>query len=116
MTLTDMKLLKRNKEELKKEMPSVEIERDRWPYGLQLRFESEQVNKLPYLKNMKIGEKVSVSGIGEVTSIRMNEKKGGKEDYTVEVQIQKIGCEGMDKKSESMGEAMKRYQKSNSME
>ena len=116
MKLTDMKLPKKTKAELTEPKQSSDVEQDRWPYGLQLRFESEQVNKLPYLKNMKIGEKVSVSGIGEVTSIRMNEKKGGKEDYTVEVQIQKIGCEGMDKKSESMGEAMKRYQKSNSME
>ena len=115
MKLTDMKLVKKNKDETIAKQPTME-EHDQWPYGLQLRFESEQVNKLPYLKNMKIGEKVSVSGIGEVTSIRMNEKKGAKEDYTVEVQIQKIGCEGMDKKSESMGEAMKRYQKSNSTE
>lgn len=116
MKLIDMKLPKKTKSELKAEIPPIEVECDKWPYGLKLRFESDQVDKLPYLKNMKIGEKVSISGIGEVMSIRMNERKGGKEDYSVEIQIQNVGMESANKKSESMGDAINRYQKSHTTE
>jgi hypothetical protein len=91
--------------------PSVNEVQDQWPYGLQLRFESEQVDKLPQLEKMEIGERVMVNGIGEVTSIRMSEKKQGKKDWSVEIQIQKIGIDTVETKRESMGDAIKRYQK-----
>ena len=113
MKMVDVKLPKKTKEELKKEMSPIQVERDRWPYGLQLRFESEQVDKLPLLKKLKIGQKVIVEGIGEVTSIRMNEEKEGKEKYSVEIQLQEVGCESKGKMaSESMGEAMSRSRES----
>ena len=113
MKMIDIKLPKKTKEELKKEMSPIQVERDRWPYGLQLRFESEQVDKLPSLKRLKVGQKVIVEGIGEVTSIRMNEEKDGKEKYSVEVQLQEVGCEGKGKmESESMGEAISRAKES----
>jgi len=69
------------------------------------------VDKLPQLQAMEIGEKVLISGVGEVMSIRMSEKKEGKKDWTVEVQLKKIGVDTVDKKSESLGDAMKRHQK-----
>lgn len=110
MKMVDLKLPKKTKKEMT-EMTVIheEAERDRWPYGMQLHFESEQVNKLPYLKKLKVGQKVIVEGIGEVTSIRMNEKKDGKEDYSVDIQLQEVGCEGKGKMTyESMGEAINR--------
>lgn len=113
MKLVDMKLPKKTKSELAGTVQPSKVEQDRWPYGLKLSFESEQMDKLPQLEKMKIGESVSVSGTGEVTSIRMNERTGGKKEYSVEVQIQKIGVESG--KSESMGQAIERHKKSLTM-
>jgi hypothetical protein len=104
MKMVDIKLPKRDTKEMSK---PIEVERDRWPYGMRLTFEHEQVDKLPHLEKMKVGQKVSVEGIGEVTSIRMHEEKDGKKQYSVEVQLHEVGCEGKGK-SESMGEAMGR--------
>jgi len=109
MKMVDVKIPKRLKKEMETMKSPVEMERDRWPYGLKLTFEHEQVDKLPHLEKMKVGQKVNVEGIGEVTSIRMNEEKEGKKRYSVEVQLHEVGCEGKGKMvSESMGEAMGR--------
>lgn len=105
----DMKLPKREVEKTTKAAQPVESEQ--WPYGLQLRFESEQVDKLPQLQTMEIGERVLISGVGEVTSISKSERKSGSNDWTVQVQLKKIGVDTVDKKSESLGDAMKRHQK-----
>jgi hypothetical protein len=116
MKIVDVKLPKKSMEELKKEASPIQVERDRWPYGLQLRFETEQIDKLPHLKDMKIGQKVSVQGHGEVTEIRMSEQKEGKESWTVEVQLQEVGCEsGKKEKPESMTEAMSRSRKAHTL-
>ena len=115
MKMVDVKLPKKTKEELKKEMSPIQVERDRWPYGLQLRFESEQVEKLPQLEKMKIGQSDNVSGIGEVTFIRMNEEKEGKKRYSVEVQIQQVGVESAKGSPETMADAMNRHKKNNTM-
>ena len=116
MKMVDVKLPKKTKEEMKKEMSPVEIERDRWPYGLRLTFDSEQVDKLPHLKKLKVGQKVNVESIGEVVSIRINDRKDGKEEYSIEVQLQEVGCEAKGKmKQESMGEAMSRSTESHKL-
>jgi len=113
MKMINVKLPKKTKEELKGMATPVEAECDRWPYGLKLTFESEQVDKLPQLEKMKIGQKVNIEGIGELTSIRMNEEKEGKKRYSVEVQLHEVGCESKGKvASESMGEAIVRSQES----
>ena len=87
--LIDMKLPSFKKTELDQPEPVVP-RRDQYPYGLQLRFEQEQVEKLPKLKNFRVGEQVVIHGKGEVTEIRMREEVGGKESWTIEVQIKKI--------------------------
>jgi hypothetical protein len=98
--LVDMKLPKRSKEEMKKDcMPCSTEDQDRWPYGLQLRFEKDQVAKLPILTKFKIGEKVMVMAEATVTSIRMSERQGGQEDHSVELQIEKISLEPKVKKA-----------------
>ena len=116
MKLVDIKLPKKAKEEMEKMTAPVAMERDRWPYGLRLTFESEQVDKIPYLEKVKIGQKLNVEGIGEVTSIRMNEEKEGKKRYSVEVQLHEVGCESKGRvASESMGEAIVRSQESHKL-
>lgn len=110
MKMIDLKMPKQEVKETTAK-PAM-VEENRWPYGMQLRFESEQCEKMPQLKGMKIGAKVDVSGVGEITSIRMNEEKGGKEKYSVEIQMHQIGVEGKSKTQESMIDAMKEHKKS----
>lgn len=98
MDLVDMKLPKRSKAEMEKEglictsspgMP----EQDKWPYGLQLRFEKEQIDKIPSLVDYKVGDKVLITAEARVTEVRMVEKQGGEDRHSVELQIEKISCE-----------------------
>ncbi len=110
MKMVNVKLPKRDETNKVAEAPS--IERDQWPYGLRLTFEAEQIDKLPHLEKMKVGQKVMVEGMGEVTSVRMNENKGGKKKYTVEVQLHECGCEAKGKMTESMGSMMKTVEES----
>lgn len=115
MEMTDMKLPRKSKEEMKKEMascmPMCEQEQDRWPYGLQLRFEKDEIAKLPALKGYKVGDKVIISAEAKVTDTRVSERtRGGEvvEDHTIEMQIEKISCEPkVKKKPEEM--SMKEY-------
>ena len=104
MKLIDMKLPKKSKEELKNECcVSPSYQQDRWPYGLQLRFETEQVEKMPSLKDYKVGDKVIVSAEAVVTEVRMSETQSTDKDkqtrYTIELQLQQVGCEPKSKKS-----------------
>lgn len=92
MKLTDMKLPKKTKEELKSECaPSSVGDQDCWPYGLQLQFEKDQVDKMPVLTALKVGDRVMVQGEARVTSIRTSERQDGKDNHSVELQIEKIG-------------------------
>jgi len=101
--MVDLKLPKRDT----KETPEpVEAEQERWPYGLKLDFESEEVNKFPELKGAKIGQKIMVAGMGEVVSVRMREETRGGQKYNVEVQLKKIDLvmPGKDKEEEKKEE------------
>ena len=104
MRLIDTKLPKQSMEELKKDMPGKE-EGPRYPYGLKITFDEEIINKMPHLENMKIGERVSISGIGEVVSIRMNEDKDKKKRYSIEIQIQQVGVASKEDFDEAFKEA-----------
>ncbi len=92
MPLVDMKLPKKSKEEMKKgcEPCGTSGQQDRWPYGLQIRFEKEQVEKIPALAGLEVGDMVNLNGAGCVTSIRMAERQNDKKDHSVEIQIEKI--------------------------
>jgi hypothetical protein len=75
---------------------------EKWPWGLRLTFEKEQVDLMPYLKNFTLGEKVNVVAIASVKSIRQNESKE-RTSYSVELQIEEVACEAVKpKKLEDM--------------
>lgn len=98
--LIDMQLPKKTKEELKKEgmvMPSTGNQ-EQWPYGLQIRFEKEEINKMPSLINHKVGDRVIIQAEARVTSISMSERQSGKEDHSVGIQIEKVAIEPLIKK------------------
>ena len=92
MELTEMKLPPPKKT---KESPEVccEYGSELWPYGLRLSFEKEQVDKLPSLKNYKVGDAVTIQAKATVTQVSSTERQKGSDRYAVEMQIEKIGCE-----------------------
>ena len=57
---------------------------------------------MPSLKDYKVGDKIIVSAEATVTEVRMSETQSKDKDkqtrYTVELQIQQIGCEPKSKK------------------
>ncbi|MCK9370113.1 hypothetical protein M0R04_09435 [Candidatus Dojkabacteria bacterium] len=115
MELTDMKLPKISKDSITKNpVPSNYEDRDRWPYGLKLHFESDQVKSLPSLKDYKVGDRVMVMAEACVIDIRMSERQSGTEDHSIGMQIEKIAVSPVKKKKpEEMN--MKEYAKSRGM-
>ena len=97
MDLTSLLLPKKSKKEVNKEAT---IEQPKYPYGFQLRFDSEQIDKLPQLEKVKIGEKVNVQAIGEVMEVRKVDRQNDKKQFSVEIQLQQIGVESTSTKKE----------------
>jgi len=93
--LIDMKLPPKSKKELKEFM---EPPQEEWPYGLRLCLEKEQIDKIPIVADMKMGDRVSVQAEGSITSMSMSERKGKEDYHTVEIQIEKIAIEPTEKK------------------
>ena len=110
MDLIDLKLPKRSKEEMAKLNEPMKDEGDRYPYGMKITFESEQVEKFPGMEDYRVGEKVMINGLGEVINVRMNEKKEGKKEYSVEMQIKKISVNS-DKKKGSLIDSIEKSKK-----
>jgi hypothetical protein len=92
MEMVSVKLPKRNK----KEMAGIssEIEQDQYPYGMRIRFETEQVNSVPGVKELDTKDKVKLVAECSVISKSINKEVGGKERINVELQIEKVGVTG----------------------
>lgn len=106
MKLTDMKLPKLSKKELKAEMAVPGSDRgDRYPYGLELRFDKEEIEKVPALKKLNAGDTVNIQGVGKVTEVRITDVDKGKARHNIEIQVQKIGIANKSSYSESFKEA-----------
>ena len=100
MNLIDLKIPKPTKKELNAmKQPVVEGPSERYPYGMRLSFGTDLMPKFPDLEMVKVGEKVKVVGIGEVMEVRKVDRQGDKNQFSVEVQIQKIGVNGASSKS-----------------
>ena len=94
MNLVNMKLPKKSEKELKTSCEPCGIGgQDRWPYGLQISFDKEQVSKLKTLGTLKVGDKVNVEATGTVTSIRISERQDSGKDHRVEIQLEEVGVE-----------------------
>ena len=98
-----MKIPKKSKKELiAMEMPTTYEDNDRWPYGLQLRFEKEQIKDLPKLAKFEVGDKVYVYAEATVTAVRISERQKGRNDHSVELQLEKVNVEPKTKKIKEM--------------
>jgi hypothetical protein len=90
MEMVDMKLPKRKKEDMKTAGMPMDMPQDQWPYGLKITLEKEQIDKLPSVKGYNVGDYVFIEAEACVVSMRKSEQKGGKDHYSVELQIEKI--------------------------
>jgi hypothetical protein len=92
--LKDLKVPKKTKKELKEMTAPILGEPDKYPYGMRLTFDTELMTKFPELEKVKAGDKVNLSGVGEVIMVRKVDRQGDKkQDYSTEIQIQKLGVE-----------------------
>lgn len=89
MELTDLSLPKKSKQAAVQE---VECDVPEFPYGLQLRFEKEQVALMPSLKVFKVGDKVSIVAEATVSMIRQRDMQNEESEYCVEMQIEKCSA------------------------
>jgi len=102
MKLVNMKIKKKSKKELKEmDIPMAYGDGDKWPYGLEVRFEKEQIEKLPILKKFDVGDRVYVYAEATVKGIRISERSNGHKDHYVELQLESINVEPKTKKKVS---------------
>lgn len=89
MKLTEMKRSKKERTEMNKCVP---YEGDSYPYGLRVRLEADELDKLG-MKLPKVGEKFTLEARAVVTSVSQNSSDRGHEHRSVELVLQKIGLE-----------------------
>lgn len=92
MALTDMKRPKPKKSEMDKMVQPAMVEGDRYPWGLRIRLEKDELEKLGVgAADFKIGQTVTIQAQGKVTSISSRESTGSeKAMQDVAIQIEKV--------------------------
>lgn len=71
----------------------IEVSRPKFPYGLRLNFDKEQIEKYPALKLLDVGDKVLIDADATVITKSMSAEMGGTGDCRIEIQIEKISVE-----------------------
>lgn len=106
MKMTNLKLPKKAKEELKKTAMPEAADIPEYPYGLQLRFDKDLIARLPYLKGVDGGQECSFTCKGFISNLSVNksadEAGKSKERQSVEIQVTDIGFGDGKKKPEEM--------------
>jgi len=98
MALIDMKLTKK---QAKKTNEPIAESTQSYPYGLNIRLEKEGLDKLNLdLSDFKIGEKVTVLAIAEISEI--SQREFGSSSKTLSLQIQKMGIKKGSTKKDSL--------------
>ena len=89
--LSTLKSMRKNKQKSSKtesEVPSGD--RERYPYGLRINLDKEEISKLG-LGEIEAGSKVNIAAIGKVISVSTNDEETGRTRHSVSIQIQKLG-------------------------
>ena len=107
--LIDLKLPKKTKKE-QAEADTLSTDDRKYPYGTRITFDEETIPKIPVLSKLKINEKVTITGVGEVNEIGGNERQEAKPARNISIQIQKINiAQSADKElAEGFKEATKK--------
>jgi len=90
MELVNMKMKKKTIKNGAPEAIATKEPDDQYPYNLKIRFETEQVNKIPGMKEMETGTKVRIIGTGVITSKSEDKRQGGEDRISIEVQIENV--------------------------
>lgn len=75
---------------------------NKFPYGLLLRLENEQISVLPDTGDLDVGDKVIVHAECSVVSKRLNEQTNKDEEKSMEIQIEKMSIMKKLKKLDEM--------------
>jgi len=95
MTMIDMKFTKsEKKDEAKEAMVGPSGQPADYPWGLCIRLESEELNKLGLTEPPKVGEPINFSCVGRVTSFNQQSRMGGEEETAVGIQIEQMEIDG----------------------
>ena len=101
MQMINMKLPKKSKKEME-----LEENQERYSYGLRLRFDNEEVDKLDMLSDLKVGDKVTIQATGSVIEYGESKTQGKEKSRSCEIQIENIGIEGGKKPSKMSREEL----------
>lgn len=63
---------------------------EKYPYGLKLSFQSEQIKKLPLLNSSQVGDKIIIHAECCIVEKRIDEKKDNETRENVELQVEKV--------------------------
>jgi len=88
--MTELVSLKLSKKAKKDTMEGVSIGDQEYPYGTRLRFEEDQIEKIPILSKIKAGDIGSGSFEYKVIEVNVTDRDKDKKRHRVEIQIQKI--------------------------
>lgn len=104
--------IKKEEEEPEKAMSS-EYEGPRYPWGLAMSLQKEELDKLGLdFESLQIGGILSLTAIAKVTAKSRNESESGEERTCVELQITHLGVDdGMKTNNDNRAEG--RYKESN---
>jgi hypothetical protein len=94
MELVDLKIPKKKVEQTtEKGCCPVEGVGDKYPWGTRLNFNNEEVEKIPGLIDLKVGDKVNITGEGTITLVNTRETQDGGKRCEVEIQVEKFAYE-----------------------
>lgn len=110
MKLVDMSITPEEAQEEASPSPS-DGDKPAYPYGLRLRLEADTLDKLGIEGEAEVGAPCTIQAEGEVISYSMNKGQDGQEYCCVEIQITKLGIDGVEEEDEE-SPAAKVYGKS----
>jgi hypothetical protein len=95
MKLTDMKLKPRKEEDYSKPASTIVADEPKYPWGLQVRLENEQLDKLGLDKMPAVGSTMLLTARVEVCETgEYQAQKGGAERRNITLQITDLGLTG----------------------
>jgi len=90
MKLIDLKRPKLSEKETKDSM-GVPGDQNRYPYGLELHFDTEEVEKIEELQDVEAGATLKLIAEVTVTGVRVSEHQGDKKkSHSVDLQLTKV--------------------------
>ena len=111
MKMVDLKLPKKSKKEKQAETASIEMPEEKYPWGLQLRFGDESLDKLGVdLSKISINDEVEGRIMGKVIEVSQGESQGDGVRRSMEIQLTKIGFDDKNSFEGAWNEANKKDQ------